>query len=287
MPYVTSFSPVNRSNASTYFAAVRAITSPGNCRAGRGLVPIERLQIIAHELFVETGRTLSDDVMICRPESRRIRRQHFIDQKQFSVDGSKFEFGVGENDSFLFRRDRARPNKFPDSNLSRVAPISSPRILAHVAMSMFSSWPVSAFVAGVKIGSGNFDASFRPAGKFDSANALRLLIFFPTGAGEITTHDAFDRQRLRFFHDHRPAFELLAKRPQLFRENVEVGRDEMIVDLAEFVEPKALRADSGLRPSSELDRAGSRRRPRCDRSRQRAACRRDRKLRGLFRSAVF
>ncbi len=39
----------------------------------RSLVPIERLQIIAHELFVEAGRALSYDVFIFRPEPR-VRR---------------------------------------------------------------------------------------------------------------------------------------------------------------------------------------------------------------------
>ena len=37
-------------------------------RRRRSLVPVERLQIITHELFVETGRTLSEGVLVLRPE---------------------------------------------------------------------------------------------------------------------------------------------------------------------------------------------------------------------------
>src|SRR6266542_3371551 len=58
----------------------------------RSLVPIERLQIIAHELFVEAGRALSDDVFIFRPEPRRVRGEALIDQKKFSIDRAKLEF---------------------------------------------------------------------------------------------------------------------------------------------------------------------------------------------------
>ena len=42
--------------------------------------------------------------------------------------------------------------------------MSAPTIFAASANEMFSSWPVSAFVAGVKIGSGNSDDSFKPGG---------------------------------------------------------------------------------------------------------------------------
>ena len=67
--------------------------------AGRSLVPIERLEIIAHELFVETRRALADDVLIRRPETRGIGRETFVDQEQFAVDRAEFEFCVGDDDS--------------------------------------------------------------------------------------------------------------------------------------------------------------------------------------------
>src|SRR5438093_12690812 len=39
-------------------------------RGRRSLIPVEGLQIVAHELFVETGWTLSDDVLVLWPEAR-------------------------------------------------------------------------------------------------------------------------------------------------------------------------------------------------------------------------
>ncbi len=42
--------------------------------------------------------------------------------------------------------------------------MSSPTIRFARSNEMFSSWPVSAFVAGVKIGSGSSPDSFKPGG---------------------------------------------------------------------------------------------------------------------------
>ena len=74
--------------------------------------------------------------------------------------------------------------------------------------------------------------------QFDSANALGFLIFLPAGAGQITAHNAFDRQRLRFAHNHGTTSELLAKRPQLPGKRIEVGVNKVIVDLPKPVEPE-------------------------------------------------
>src|SRR5438552_19033523 len=64
------------------------------------------------------------------------------------------------------------------------------------------------------------------------------MIFLPAGAGEITTHNAFDHQRLRFAHNHGTTSELLAKRPQLLGKGIEVGVNKVIVDLPKPVEPE-------------------------------------------------
>src|SRR5262245_37814141 len=74
--------------------------------------------------------------------------------------------------------------------------------------------------------------------KFDSANALQLLIFLPPGAGEIATHHAFHRQRLRFPDDHRTSSKLFAKRQQILRKLLESSTDEVIVDIIKTLEPE-------------------------------------------------
>ena len=67
---------------------------------------------------------------------------------------------------------------------------------------------------------------------------MRLLIFFPTGTREITSHDSFYWQRFRFLYDHRASDKLLAKLLQIVRELFEIRRDEVIWNIAEPLEPK-------------------------------------------------
>src|SRR4030095_2309572 len=52
-------------------------------------VPIKCLEIIAHELFIKTGWALAHNVLIFWPESRRVRRQTLVNQKQFPIDRAK------------------------------------------------------------------------------------------------------------------------------------------------------------------------------------------------------
>ena len=79
---------------------------------------------------------------------------------------------------------------------------------------------------------------FQSCGQFFSANALRLLILFPAGAGQITAHYAFHRQRFSLANDHGATGELFAKTLQRFREFVEIRCDEVVLDLVKAFEPK-------------------------------------------------
>ena len=108
---------VRRRKASRYFADVFSITSFGRRGAG-AFVPFERLQIIAHKLFIEAGRALSDNVLIFWPETRRVRCETFVDQEQISstVPNSNF---VSATMIPADRRDRGRANKFPGLASSR------------------------------------------------------------------------------------------------------------------------------------------------------------------------
>src|SRR5438132_307538 len=100
-------------------------------------------------------------------------------------------------------------------------------------------------MTGIGFGSGSKDrlgqlrSELQTGGQFDSANALRSLIFLPTGTSEITAHDALDRERFRFLDDHRATDQLLAKWTQLLWKVIKVRRDKVIVDLAEAIEPKS------------------------------------------------
>src|SRR5215467_1252636 len=66
----------------------------GKARRGRRLVPVERLQVVAHVLLVVRRRARPRLVFIDRPEARRIGGQRFIDQHELAAGvGSKLELG--------------------------------------------------------------------------------------------------------------------------------------------------------------------------------------------------
>src|SRR5439155_7767501 len=48
----------------------------------RRLVPLQCLEIIADELLVEAGLAAAGPVLIGRPETRRVGRQHFVNEDQ-------------------------------------------------------------------------------------------------------------------------------------------------------------------------------------------------------------
>src|SRR4029450_1078508 len=73
----------------------------GQLRRGRRFIPIERFQIIAHKLLVETRWALADDVLIARPKTRGIWREAFVDQEQLSIDNTELEFRVRYDDAAL------------------------------------------------------------------------------------------------------------------------------------------------------------------------------------------
>jgi len=56
----------------------------GGC--GRGLVPIERLEVIAHELFVKTWLASSRLILVGRPKPRRVRPRDLVNQDHLAIE---------------------------------------------------------------------------------------------------------------------------------------------------------------------------------------------------------
>ena len=148
-------------------ARARAVDDVGReLRAGVGLVPAERLAVVADELLVERRLRAAGLVLVGGPEAGRVRRERLVgeDEPPVAVD-AELELRVGEDDPALegalgdepveLERQLARPRRKRSSPTSATA----------AARSMFSSWPVCAFVAGVKIGSGSRSDSTRPGGR--------------------------------------------------------------------------------------------------------------------------
>ena len=70
---------------------------------------------------------------------------------------------------------------------------------------MFWSWPASAFVDGVKIGSANRSASRRPAGIGVPWTVPLATYSFYAWPGQVAADDALEREHLGPPHEHRPA----------------------------------------------------------------------------------
>ena len=169
----------------------------GQRRPGSRLVPRLGLQPVAHELLVEARLRPAGLVGRSIPEARRIGRQRLVDEDQLSPRIGRFV--VAER---VRRRSRPGPrprrartrtsyrragcraaaaDRPPRTRRARARAPGSRRtagpatrscaeqpagdVLDHPSKVMFSSCsPSSAFVAGVKIGSGSRSLSRRPAG---------------------------------------------------------------------------------------------------------------------------
>src|SRR6185369_13063483 len=72
----------------------------GQPRARRALVPVQRFQVITHDLLVETGRTDAHPVLVSGPEAGRIRRKHFVDEYQLAIwRQAELELRVSDDDA--------------------------------------------------------------------------------------------------------------------------------------------------------------------------------------------
>ena len=186
--------------------------SGGSFGAGGSLFQPESRQPVAHELLVEAGLRAPGVVLVRGPEARRVRRQHLVDDDRLAVDDAKLELRVGDDDAalggvlrrVLVQRQRAQPDRVRHLGADQRRPAR--RVL------MFSSWPTSAFVVGVKSGSGNCSDSTMPGRHAHAADRARLLVLGPGGAREVAARDALDVQALRLLDDRAAAHQLARQR---------------------------------------------------------------------------
>jgi len=68
-------------------------------RTGRGFVPIKRFEIVADELFVEARLAATGLILVGRPETLGIRREHFVNQNEFAVVQTELKFRVRNDDA--------------------------------------------------------------------------------------------------------------------------------------------------------------------------------------------
>ena len=125
--------------------------------------------------------------------------------------------GVQPHSNFVSARITPRAAAWSAARLYRSmlrsrssAAASAPTILAASAKEMFSSWPFSSLVAGVKIGSGSRPLCASPPAAH-AADRAGLPIFLPTATGQLAAYHALDRHHLRLAHQAGPARQLGAR----------------------------------------------------------------------------
>src|SRR5208337_2174335 len=76
-------------------------------------------------------------------------------------------------------------------------------------------------------------------GKGDAGDLAGGFVFFPRGAGDVSTHDALDREHFGALHQHGAAAQLVGVFANGRRVLVDIGGDEVIGDdVGEVVEPE-------------------------------------------------
>ena len=188
-------------------------------------------------MFIETGRALPNRVFVLRPETRRIRREAFVDQKQILIDCAELEFCIRDDDPALVR-------VFATTRINLQA--QAFHALGYfVAQNLGTSLHVNVLVVTCfgfcrrrENWFGQSRRQLESGRQLNAANALRFPIFLPARTREITAHYTFHRQRLGFSHDHRTPGKLLAKWLQFLREFVEICCDKMVPDIVETFEPE-------------------------------------------------
>ena len=140
----------------------------GQRRHRRLLVPADPLEVVADELLVEARLRAARRVAVARPEARRVGRQRLVDQDDATRPG---RVGSRPNSNLVSatmmpqrlgvrRRFGVQAQRQVADAGEHARPTSSRGLVSLMLM----SWPLSALVAGVKIGSGSRSDSRRPGG---------------------------------------------------------------------------------------------------------------------------
>ena len=175
---------------------------------GRRLVPVERLEVVAHVLLVVARLALAGLVAVRRPEPRRVGRHGLVDEDQLAVEDAELELGVGDDDAALQGVGRAERVELQ----RRVA-----HLLRHLPADEVDGRlerDVLVVVADGGLGRRREERLREPAGldealrQVDPAHLAGLLVVLAPRPGEVAAHDGLHRQRLGPVHDHRPAGEV-------------------------------------------------------------------------------
>ena len=175
-------------------APARASRARTACRSSAGCVPSTTLVASTGQKRDESGVSTSS-ISISVPSSSRPNSNLVSAMMMPRVERDRRRLAVEARSRCRGPARRARRR----------------RSRSRASKSMFSSWsPISALVAGVKIGAGSLLAFCRPGGSGTPQTAPALLVLLPAAAGQVAAHHRLDRHRLQALDQHRAAAHLRA-----------------------------------------------------------------------------
>ena len=225
------------------------------------------------------GCAAPDLVALGGPVARGVGRQHLVAEHQLAVARPARTRTSCRRGSRRARARARRRTSTARSTTSRTRSISarSPTSSAARSKSIASSWPSSAFVLGVKIGSGSCSDSRRPAGSAIPRDRAGGLVVLPARAGDVAAHDALDRAASA-------AGATTSARPRTSSGTPSVTESRWLATMCRGpLEPEHRQPGEHLALVGDRRRVHRRRRSRCGRWRPSAGGRRGRTSRGPSR----
>ena len=189
-----------------YLSEVCSTTSAGNSGGWTVAIPLAGEQPLANELFIKRRLTLARGIQVRRPEPRTVWREDFVDQNQTSIEPAPFEFGVSDDQaaggSILGRLSidlQAEIAQFVCRFQSDALRHEFKTDVLIVARFSLGRWRENRLGQSVTLSQSSW--------QLHAADLAGSLILAPPRAFEITTHDAFERNHIRFPDDHTSSFQ--------------------------------------------------------------------------------
>lgn len=207
-----------------------------NFRTRIGLAPVESFEPVTNVLLVEAFLVLADLVLVCRPVTAGVRREHFVDEDGFAIDFTEFELGVGEDDALGGCVVAGLRVDVEGHVTERRCNLFANDVECLFEADVF-------VVANVGLGARRVErlfellAELQAFGENVTADLAGLLVVLPARTHDVTAHDAFDRVTVSLLHDHGATAEVVGVLLEHSRIFVHVGGDEVVLH-AEVLEPE-------------------------------------------------
>ncbi len=195
-------------------------------RRGRGLVPVERVEVIAHGLLVERRWCRARLPLICRPEPRRVRREHLVGDHELPVDHTEFELGVGDDDAPLGRVRRACAIERQRHRATRRSDVGADQVHCLLEGDVLVVESVGRLRGGREHRLGQLLGFAQARRQRGAVHRPGRLVLLPCRARQVAADDTFDGDHLGSPHQHRSTGEPRIARTR--REVDEIARHQVV-----------------------------------------------------------